>query len=366
MSLIDIGAEDTLRAALPYQPPPRPAPKFSAWSAIPRGLARAATEVGASVAEVVGGFGQVAGAYPEALGVVALTEPQRAQAEDARRRLLTDGVEMNNPVGDAMRGAGRALQSDPATASTADQLLFGFARAAAKVVGGALAAGPAGVIAAGAEEANTVADDLARQGVPFEARAPAAVVQGGGLALAALPVVGQSLRATAALYVAGGPGAFVAQQALTREILQQAGHDRVAAQYDPFDPVGLAVASLVPAAFAAYGIRAQRRAALPQDAADAAMVSHLAERDAAHASEPPAPIQPPRNDPPPPTAPEPKPEEVRAALRQRLQPIEEADAAVAAEMQRVRAEAQEGTAAELGRVDADLLRVAAECALSLA
>ena len=60
----------------------------------------------------------------------------------------------------------------------------------------------------------------------------------------------------------------MAQQALTRQILRDAGHDQIAAGYDPFDPVGLAVASLIPAGFTAYGLRGQVKAARAKAAAD--------------------------------------------------------------------------------------------------
>ncbi|MFX6949717.1 hypothetical protein ABTH81_21820, partial [Acinetobacter baumannii] len=60
------------------------------------------------------------------------------------------------------------------------------------------------------------------------------------------------------------------QQAATRSILQNAGYDKIAEQYDPFDPVGLAVATLIPAGFGAYasrGLRGARPVAAPVDAA---------------------------------------------------------------------------------------------------
>ena len=63
----------------------------------------------------------------------------------------------------------------------------------------------------------------------------------------------------------------MAQQALTREILQSGGYDTLGAQYDPLDPVGLAVSALIPAAFTAWGVRGQRIAA--KQAADAAFVA---------------------------------------------------------------------------------------------
>lgn len=255
----DIEAAARDRIAKPL--PPKPAEtKFSAWRAITapvRGVVEAAAQGLASTAEVLGGYGQVLGAYPEAVGY-SPTGEARKQADAARSKLLAEGVDLTNVTGDSLREAGRSYRPDPTTAHAAEQLLYGFARGATKVVGGALAAGPAGVLAAGAEEGMSAADDLRAQGVDFRTRSAAGAVQGAGLALAALPAVGQTLKATAGLYAIGGPGGFIAQQALTREILQGAGYGQIGAQFDPFDPVGLAVATLLPAGFAAYGVRQQK------------------------------------------------------------------------------------------------------------
>ncbi len=301
--IADLFAADTLTAAADAvrnpRPPKPPAPKGSSWSDVYRlatGAVEAGAQVLASTAEVVGGAAQVLGAYPEMFGPLPMTPAQRKGADDSRDKLLRDGVDMNNEVGDALRSAGQSYRPDPQTASTAETLIHGFARGATKIIGGAVAGGAPGIFAASAEEANTAAEDLRQQGVPFEARAKAGAVQGGGMALAALPLVGQTLPQTAALFLAGGPGGFMAQQALTREILRDAGQDKVAEQYDPFDPVGLAMSTLIPGGFTAYAVRGQRAArraagptqqqaaqvaapAMPPEVVDAAMVSNLVQRN---------------------------------------------------------------------------------------
>lgn len=281
----ELFAEQTLTAARDRIANPAPPPpvdrKFSVWgalTALPRGVTSAVADVSASAAELLGAYGQVAGAYPEAAGYIppAGSDAEK-QAAAARQKLLREGVSMNNDIGDSLRAAGATYRPDPATAHSAEQLIYGFARGATKITAGAMAAGPLGVAGAGLEEANTQADELAQQGVPFGPRVAAAGVQGAGLSLAALPLVGSSLKATAALYLAGGPGGFMAQQALTREILRNAGQQQVAEQFDPFDPVGLTVSALLPAAFVAHGVHAQRiaraveslPAELPRDAAPA-------------------------------------------------------------------------------------------------
>jgi hypothetical protein len=241
--------------------PPRKASVWREITALPRGITEAAAQVGATVSELVGGAAQVQAATDPLIGVMAPDDVRDRLVQgqtEASDRLMREGVVLNNDLGDALRSAGRAYRPDPATASTAEQLLYGFARGASKITVGALAGGPLGIVAMGGEEGISAADDLARQGVPFRARSAAGAVQGGGLALAALPLVGGTLKQTAALYLAGGPGGYMAQQALTRQILEDAGQKEVAAQFDPFDPVGLAVSALLPAGFTAYGLRAQR------------------------------------------------------------------------------------------------------------
>ena len=254
MSILDLHSPDTLAAMPARIDVPRPEPKFSAWSmltAAPRGVAAAGAEISASALELLEPFGatmgRMAGETPDAgFG--------RRMADEVRT------------------GVREGLAPDAQTASAAEQVLYGFARGASKVVLGA-PAGPAGFALAGAEEATTAARDLQRQGVDDATAMKAGAVQGAGLALAALPLAGKTLQQTLGLYLAGGPGGFVAQQALTREILRQGGYDQIAEGYDPFDPVGLAVSTLVPAVFTAAALRGMRKApTVTRETEDAARV----------------------------------------------------------------------------------------------
>jgi hypothetical protein len=247
MSILDLHGDDMLAAASKYVRPMLPEPKFNAAAlvtAVPRGATEAVFQVSASVSEL-------------------------AQAPKRRTELESADGAMTNEFSDVFRQAGRDLRPDAQSAHAAEQLLYQFARGATKIVGGFVAGGPVGVIAMGAEEANSQADDLRREGVDLRTRATAGAVQGAGLALAAIPAAGATLKTTAGLYLAGGPGGYVAQQALTREVLQRGGYEKLGEQYDPLDPLGLAVASLVPLPFAAIGMRNARAT---QAAADAERV----------------------------------------------------------------------------------------------
>lgn len=248
MSILDLTADEAVRASInrgptqPYVPPKR-----SAWggalTAVPRAVGVAAGEVGANIADTFGALQQIRD-----------TPYQRGQTSWGDIRLKSD-------LGDTVRDYWRDFKPDQATASTAEKLLFGFARSITTLIPATVAAGPAGAFAAGLNEWMTTADELQAQGVDRETALKAGLVQGAGMASAALPLLGQTLPQTAALYVAGGPGGFMAQQALTRKILENAGQTEIAASYDPFDPVGLTVAAALPGFFTYRGIKGQQAAA---------------------------------------------------------------------------------------------------------
>jgi hypothetical protein len=133
-------------------------------------------------------------------------------------------------------------------------------------------------------------DELRQQGVDFQTRAKVGALTAGVTGLSvALPLAGNTLAKTGAYYLAGGPGGYVAQQAATSEILKRAGYAKIAEQFDPLDPVGLAMSALIPLPFAAYGARRIMKAGkgaepvkpaaepkpvetVPPEAVDAAMV----------------------------------------------------------------------------------------------
>lgn len=247
MSILDLNADVALAARPRFVEQPKPQLKTSIWqdaaalaTAIPRGAGEGVAQVGATMAEIMAGYGDT-----------------MARMESGQS-LQDRAPNMQSDFADSLRARGREFRPDAQSATAAEQVLFGFARGATKIVGGAVAGGAPGVVLAGVEEGYTQSGELIAEGVDPTTARKAGAVQGAGLALAALPVAGQTLRATAALYLAGGPGGFMAQQALTREILQRGGYDERAAATDPFDPVGLAVSALVPAPFAVMGLRSAR------------------------------------------------------------------------------------------------------------
>ncbi len=266
-------------ARLPPEPPKAP-PKASIWAQIPRGVAAAGAEV----------FGQL-----QALDSrINDGMPDRRPADDPWRVEAERGQRRQIEIGRRADDFARELRPDAATAGTAEQVLFGLSKGLTKAVGSVVALGPMGGAAAfGGSEAATTYGDLTRDGVdPGTAGKAAAVVGVANTVGVALPMVGPTLKATAGLYLAGGPGGYLAQQAATQSVLRNAGYDQIAQKFDPLDPVGLSLSALIPLPFAAWGaarnIRASRAPApvgavdpppaaeaAPPEAVDAAMVHNL-------------------------------------------------------------------------------------------
>ena len=253
---------------LARRPPAAPAPEggFSFWrmlGGVPRGLGAGLLETQAAAVDLLGPFGDVMAAYGGLPDPAADRERRRKEADEARRRIQSgEFLEMNS--GDRVRATVREnLQPDAETSHTAEQVVYGFARlVSAAATGSALGGLPGAVAVAGVSEGMSAADELKREGVDLGTRTAAGMIAGAGAGLGvALPVSGGGIAGTAALVGLGGPVAFVAQQAATRAILENADYSELADQYDPFDPVGLWVSFLAPAVFGAYSLRGRVRPA---------------------------------------------------------------------------------------------------------
>lgn len=265
--LDDLYQADTEAAIndLIVRPPQTPTPqasKFNVWktlTAAPRGVATGANETAGGIADVLGAFGQTMAATDARSGMFSAQTPeQRKQETTARRKMLDEGLQFSE--GDDFRERARQWMPDPTTAHVAEQTVFGLTRFGTKAVAGAAVAGPVvGSGLVGLDEALTTADDLKRQGVDPLTRAQVGAVVGLTSALGvALPVAGKTATQTAALVAVGGPLSFMGQQAATREILQAADYTQLADQYDPLDPVGLAVSTIIPAGFGMWAMRGAR------------------------------------------------------------------------------------------------------------
>lgn len=307
MPVLDL-YEDENRAAAMAAPPVAPRkqdPAFSAWATVKsavKAVPAAVAEVTGSTADILGAFGGVAAATGGSAGGMFSTgtEAERKQTADAAKKLREQGPDYRTEAGGLFRGVAKDYMPDATTAHGAEVAVADFVRMATKAVAGGVVAGPvAGALAAGAEEGFTAADKLADQGVDVNTRTQVGLVTGAVTGLGfALPVAGRTVGRTVGLALAGGPASFMAQNAATREILQRADYTQLADQYDPFDPVGLTLSTLVPLGFGALAMRgAARRAAAGQpvpemapvapDVVDAARVQLLRENVEAHRATPP-------------------------------------------------------------------------------
>ncbi|WP_341973198.1 hypothetical protein [Roseateles sp. PN1] len=255
-------------------PVPKPAgPSFSLSAfatAAPRGVVAGAAQSGGFFSDVLGAFGQSAATTYTGDLLGGMSDKQRKETEQARQTVLTKGLDFSSEAGDSFRSVAQGYAPDPSTAHLAERLVFDFSRFASKAVGYTIAGG--GVIGpalTGFDEGMQAASDLKAQGVDLATRTKAGSVIGAVSALGVgLPMAGQTGLQTAALVAAGGPVSFMGQQAAVRQILQEADYSKLSEQYDPFDPVGLAVSTLVPAAFGVHGLRVNKAAAAAKAADD--------------------------------------------------------------------------------------------------
>lgn len=239
-------------AARPIEPE-APKPKHSAWTTLPRAVTAAAAEVGGNIMDVVGAYGQVSAAYGQNQ-LIPDTPEVRKQRVEVFDKLQNDGIDWRTDESKQAYFFARDLRPDPMTAWKGENIFFGLVKGLTKAIGAGVALGPAGGAAAfGTSEGMTTSEDLAAQGVDQETRMKVGAVTGAlNAAGMALPVAGKTLAQTAALIAVGGPGSFIAQQQAIRSILENADYHALAQQYDPLDPTGLALATLLPAGFAAW------------------------------------------------------------------------------------------------------------------
>jgi len=259
MSLGELYQQDVDRslstmAAIPPDPPKRD--ERTAWGAPWRAVKAAVADVAGSTADVLKGYGAASAMTLEADPVARAVLGDKAVREGASegRRQIATGEEFVSDVGQSFRQVSKDQRPDPATASKAEQIVFGMVRPLSKLVAGGVVAGPFGIVAAAGEEGFTQSEDLREQGVDFATRTKIGTLTAGVNAVSAfLPMAGPTLKATAGLYLLGGPGAFMAQQQATRKILEEADYSELAKQYDPLDPTGLVLSALIPLPFAAHG-----------------------------------------------------------------------------------------------------------------
>lgn len=237
---------------------PPPVPWFrGAWSATAKAIPRAGAEMGRAMTSLM---------TPEAVGALDAPTMFSAPAQRPKADLAAELREQD----EAIRGAILEMTPDPTTTGAASMILHDVGRFVGKAAAYSALGGMPGAVAGMAlDEGTNEALRRIDEGVDPATAAKLGATKGiaSGIAVA-LPVAGKTLAQTLGLAGAGGPAAFIVEQATARKILQDADYDALASDIDPFDPIGLGVSFLGPLLFGA-GVHVGRGARARADAAAA-------------------------------------------------------------------------------------------------
>lgn len=207
-------------------------------------------------------------AYNESLSAISgvATEYGRAAAftYGAKKADSVDLIGQPSAEAALFRKRADALTPDPLTTGKASSFVFDAARVLSKAATFTVIGGPiAGAGATGLAEGTISAQRLGDRGVDALTAAEVGSVK--ALTTAAslmIPVAGKTIMQSLGLVAAGGPVSFMAEQAASRAILEHADYSNIAHEFNPLDPMGLALSAAVPGIFAAgvHGVRARLRA----------------------------------------------------------------------------------------------------------
>lgn len=231
-------------------PVPLPAPKRSTWAELGDFLSAPFTGSAQGVNESLRVFNRLS-----SFGSARRNESAARTSETMRRAEAAAVADID----EGLRSNADFWKLDPMTAGWATNFLHDAGRVVTKFAGYSLLGGaPAAVVGTGIDEGSTSFMSLRDQGVDSVTAAKVGGVHGAVTAVTAgiAPVASTPLR-SAILVGISGPGAFMAESALSREILQSANYPQLAATFDPFDSLGLTL-SLVPGAAVAASVHTAR------------------------------------------------------------------------------------------------------------
>lgn len=263
MSLDAINAEGIEEGLARWaaNPGPDAQPGFSAigfLSAGAKGVPTAVLEAAGSAVDAMSAAGNIMAATGgSGGGMFAIpSEKEQRQEAQARERMLK-GENFSPEQGNVIRRKAAEFAPDPMVSHQADQVLHGLVRFGTKAVTNVgLFGGPVGAMLLGLEEGNTVSQQLMEKGVDPTTATKVGAVQG-SLAAAGvvIPLAGKTIPQTIGLIGVGGPGSYMAQESLSREILQAAGYRDEASLHNPFDPLGLTLSAVIPGGFGSLHMR---------------------------------------------------------------------------------------------------------------
>jgi len=264
------------RPATPGAPP-------GAWqgfgSAVADALPYAANTTASAWSAVLDAYGHAA-AYRDA-PTNALLNGEAAPAPATLQAQTIDRLG-NSETARGFREQARRYAPDPAAVGIAGQVVHGLISGMAKMTAYA-GAGPVGPVLFGADAGINRAQDLTDQGVDGGTAAAAGLVSGvaGAATMIVPPALGATRLQSAAIGGVVAPAMTVTEVGGIRAILERADYAQIAAQYQPFDPVNLAVSALTGAAFGAafHRGRAGERATSPEEHAAALVMNEARTRD---------------------------------------------------------------------------------------
>lgn len=264
-ALAQIAARDPIPRSL------EPKLNLGSFLAPARGILAGAGEVMGSTGEIIRGFGQVSAATMPNTMFGDSSKKRADDRNDAFDRMMKDGVNTENEVSRSLRNAAQDYMPDPMTSHQAELVVADFSRVMAKAIGSTMLTGTP--IPAALEEGMTTTDKLQQKGIDTDTATKVGLVTAAANSVAfGLPIVGNTLKSTLALATASGPATYIAQEEATREILKRANYEDEASLHDPYNPLGLGLAtlgSMIPGGVA-YALKARsatRLAAVARDEA---------------------------------------------------------------------------------------------------
>ena len=266
----------------PYQAPEAPGTFSGVGGAIADAFPHAAYTAGSAWAAVLDAYGKAA-AYRDA-PTVAMIHGQPMPDMD-KLKLETIDQMGNSEVARQFRERAQDYLPDPASVGMAGQITHGVLSSLTKAGAYAVAGGPAAPVLFGADLGINRAQELSDKGVDGGTAALAGAVTGVTSAVGMrLPAaMGSTRLQSAAIGAAVNPALNVVEIGGIHTLLEAADYEGIAAQYQPFDPVNLAVAAVTGAAFGAAFHRGKPDTAprLTPDEHAAALTMHEARvRDA--------------------------------------------------------------------------------------
>ncbi|MHB0973138.1 MAG: hypothetical protein ACYC0P_02705 [Thiobacillus sp.] len=277
--LYPVERDNSLAQSVQRPPEPEPAPgTFQGFgSALVDSLPHAGYTTASAWSAILDAYGKAA-----AFRDVPLVAAVNGQPAPDMRKVQRETIEQmgNSPVARGFREKARDYAPDPEAVGIAGQIAHGVLSTVSKAVGYSTA-GPAGPVLFGADVGINRAQELSDQGVDGQTAALAGTVSAVSAAVGMrLPAaMGATRLQSAAIGGAVNPALTVAEVGGIHALLQHADYDKIAAQYQPFDPVNLTIAALTGAAFGGAFHRGKSASLSPDEHAALLTMNEVRVRD---------------------------------------------------------------------------------------